>query len=138
LLAQTYWLRSDRARARAYADSARLALEAQLKTTSQSAERHASLGLTLAYVGRTAEAIRKGQRAVTLVPVSRDATVGADLQHQLVRIYILVGEPEKALDQLEPLLKIPYYLSPGWLRIDPNFDPLRENPRFQRLVNGTS
>ncbi len=61
---------------------------------------------------------------------------GAYFQLQLVRIYMLVGEPEKALDQLEPLLKIPFYLSPGWLKIDPNFDPLRKNPRFQRLVAG--
>jgi hypothetical protein len=69
-------------------------------------------------------------------PFSRDATVGPYLQHRLARIYLLVGEPEKALDQLEPLLKIPYYLSPGWLKIDPNFAPLRGNPRFERLVNG--
>jgi hypothetical protein len=54
-----------------------------------------------------------------------------------VRIYLLVGEPEKALDQLEPLLKIPYLLSPGWLRIDPTFAPLKGNPRFERLVAGT-
>ena len=47
---------------------------------------------------------------------------------------MLVGEPEKALDQLEPLLRIPYSLSPALLRIDPNFDSLRENPRFQKLV----
>ena len=66
----------------------------------------------------------------------RMPSIGPYIQHQLVRIYMLVGEPEKALDQLEPLLKIPYYLSPGWLKIDPNFDPLRKNPRFQKLVAG--
>ena len=49
-----------------------------------------------------------------------------------------MGEPEKALDELEPLLKIPYYLSPGWLRVDPTFGPLRGNPRFERLVNGVN
>ena len=70
--------------------------------------------------------------------IANDAFDGAYLQHQLVRFYILIGEPEKALDQLEPLLKIPYYLSPGWLRIDPNFDPVRNNPPFQRLVAGGS
>ena len=48
----------------------------------------------------------------------------------------VVGEPEKALEHLEPLLKIAYYLSPGWLRIDPNFDPLRKNLRFQKLATG--
>ena len=74
---------------------------------------------------------------MALLPVSRDAYFGAYLQHQLVRIYLLVGEPEKALDQLESLLKIPYYLSPGWLKIDPTFAPLRGNPRFERLVNGS-
>jgi hypothetical protein len=47
-----------------------------------------------------------------------------------------VGEPEKAVDRLEPLLEIPYVLSPGYLRIDPAFAPLRGHPRFQRLVAG--
>lgn len=53
-----------------------------------------------------------------------------------MRIYLLGGEPEKALDQLEPLLTMPYYLSPGWLRIDPTFAPLKGNPHFERLVAG--
>ncbi len=50
------------------------------------------------------------------------------------RVYILTGEHEKALDRLEPLLKIPYHLTPAWLEIDPNFDTLRQNPRFQMLI----
>ena len=99
-------------------------------------QRHVLRGLALAYLGRKEEAIREGERGVALDPMSKDAVDGPYDQHQLVRIYILVGEPEKALDQLEPLLKIPYYLSPGWLKIDPNFDPLRKNPRFQKLVAG--
>jgi hypothetical protein len=47
---------------------------------------------------------------------------------------MVVNEPDKALDLLEPLVKIPYYLSPRWLTIDPNFASLRSNARFQRLV----
>jgi hypothetical protein len=70
------------------------------------------------------------------LPISRDSYGGAYNQHQLVRIYLVVGEPEKALDQLEPLLKVPYHLSPGWLKIDPTFTPRRGNPRFERLIAG--
>jgi hypothetical protein len=88
----------------------------------------------LAYLGRKEEAIHTGERAVALLPLTKDAVFGAYFQHQLARIYILVGEPEKALDQLEPLLRNPYFLSPGWLKIDPNFDTLRKNPRFQKLI----
>ena len=111
-------------------------LEEQLRAAPDDAQRHLFLGLALAYLGRKEEAIREGERGVALNPVSKDARDGPYIQHQLARIYILVGEPEKALDQLEPLLKIPYFLSPGWLKIDPNFDPLRKNPRFQKLVAG--
>jgi eukaryotic-like serine/threonine-protein kinase len=137
VLAQTYALQGNGAKARMYADSVRLFNEEQLKAAPEDAQRHVFLGLSLAYLGQKAAAIREGKRGVTLLPISRDAVLGPYIQHQLARIYMLVGEPEKALDQLEPLLKIPYYLSPGWLKIDPNFDPLRGNPRFERLANGT-
>ena len=135
-LAGTYVLRGDMTKARAYADSARLAGEAQVREAPENGQRHVLLGTALAYLGRNAEAVREGERAVALLPVSKDASLGAYVQHQLVRIYLLVGEPDKALDQLEPLLKIPYFLSPGWLRIDPTFAPLKGNPRFERLVAG--
>ena len=131
-------LRGEGTRTRAYADSARIALEEQLRAAPEDGQLHVLLGTALAYLGRKADAVREGEKAVALLPLTKDATTSTYLQHQLARIYILVGEPEKALDQLEPLLKIPYYLSPGWLKIDPTFDPLRKNPRFQKLVAGTS
>jgi eukaryotic-like serine/threonine-protein kinase len=134
--AQTYDLRGNTAQARIYADSARLALEEQLRDTPEDGQRRTFRGLALAYLGRKAEAIAEGKRGVALLPVGRDAFLGAYLQHQLARIYLLAGEPEQALDQLEALLKIPYVLSPGWLRIDPTFDPLRKHPRFRKLVEG--
>jgi eukaryotic-like serine/threonine-protein kinase len=136
VLAQTYYLRGDRANARIYADSARMAFEENIKATPDDPQQHALLGLALAYLGRKADAIREGQRSVELQPISKDAFSGPYMQHQLVRIYVLTGEPDKALDLLEPLLKIPYSLSPGILGIDPNFAPLKGNPRFQKLLAG--
>ena len=139
-LAQAYALKGNATNVRIHAEEARMALEDQLRTVpnDEGPFLHASLGLALAYLGRKEEAIREGERGVALMPVNKDAFVGPYLQHQLARIYMLVDEPAKALDQLEPLLKIPYHLSPRWLKIDPNFDPLRKNPRFQKLVAGAN
>ena len=126
-------LRHDSVRARLYADSARLALEEQLEADPSDAMRHAILGTVLAHLGRKDEAIREGRLAVDLVPLDR-GNPGRYMQLQLTRTYILVGEPDLALDQLEPLLKEPGYITPGWLRVDPMFDPVREHPRFRKLV----
>jgi hypothetical protein len=71
------------------------------------------------------------------LPIAKQRVADPYVQHQVVRIHILVGNHDKALDLLEPLLKVPYHLTPGWLRIDPNFDPLRGNPRFDKLAQGT-
>jgi len=136
-LAQVFALSGDTAAAGSRAEAGRTALEEQLQAAPNEPALHQELGLLMAYAGRREEAIQEGRRAVDLVPVAKDAYNGAYFQHQLARIYILVGEPEKALDLLEPLLKMPYFLSPGWLKIDPNFDPLRKNPRFQKLVAQT-
>jgi serine/threonine-protein kinase len=137
VLTQTLWLRGDRRQAMAFADSARVEFERNLQENSDDPQRRALLALVLAYLGRKTEAIREGERAVALMPASRDGYAGPYLQHVLARIYLLAGEPDKAIDQLEALLKTPYLLSPGWLRVDPTFEPLRNHPRFRKLVEGT-
>lgn len=133
-LAQAYALKGDAAKVRAYAERAGQAAEQEVAAVPRSAGAHFKLALAFAYLGRKAEAVREGKDGIAMQPITKDAYRGAAHQHELARIYILVGEPDKALNQLEPLLKVPYYLSPGWLRIDPTFDPLRRNPRFQKLV----
>jgi len=134
VLAQTYWVRGDKVRARAYADSSRTALLEVLKVAPHDAQRLLFLGLAQAYLGQKADAIRNGEHGAGLLPPSKDQVAGAYFQHVLARIYVITGEYDKALDTLEPLLKMSYDLSPGWLRIDPNFAPLKGNPRFERLL----
>jgi Flp pilus assembly protein TadD len=136
-LAETNWLRGDLEGTLAYAESARIALLPQIETARQDPRLHVLNGVALAYLGRKAEAIREGEQAVSLVPISNDARSGTSIRYGLARIYTLAGEPEKAIGQLESLLEIPFYLSPGWLKIDPNFDALRSYPRFRRLVSGS-
>jgi tetratricopeptide (TPR) repeat protein len=131
-----YQLRGDRRGVAVYADSARQALEEQARAAPEDGQRHVLLGLALAYLGRKEEAIREGRRGVELLPIRRDGYFGPYNQLQLVRIYLMVGEEEQALEQLEPLLKVPFYLSAGWLRIDPTFEPIRKDPRFVKLVGG--
>ena len=93
---QIHHLRGDSARARAWADSARGAIQSQLQSVPNDAQLHAFLGLASAVLGRRGEAIEEGERAVDLVPSRRDGWNGPYLEHLLVRIYMLAGEPDKA------------------------------------------
>jgi len=95
---------------------------------------HSSLGIVLANLGRKKEAIREGKLGVELCPVSKDSFLGPLRVMDLARIYIMVGEYDAGLDQLEYLLSIPSLVSVPLLKIDPRWDPLRDLPRFQRLL----
>ena len=135
-LAQAWTLRGDRAKAREYAEEARKAFTAPGREP-RGGEPNVYLGLALAHLGRKAEATHEADGIMALGLIERNRFLGPDHQHDVVRIHILLGNHERALDLLEPLLKVPYYLTPAWLRVDPNFDALRGNPRFEALAHGT-
>ena len=135
-LAQTFDLLGDKTRSRAYADSARIEYAMQLEDSPGDAQVHALMGVALGYAGRLTEAVLEGQKGVALGSIATDHFNGPYYNQQLARIYVMAGQPEKALDQIDILLKAHYIITPAWLKIDPNFDPLRQNPRFQKLVAG--
>jgi len=69
-----------------------------------------------------------------LEPVATNGVTGPFLLHFLAISHLVLGDQEAALDLLERLLQVPYYVSGPWLRIDPTFGRLRGNPRFEQLI----
>ena len=123
--------------ARASFDAARKQFETELRKRPDDNDLHAALGMAYAGLGRKEEAIREGKRAVELLPVSKDAMWGPEMTANLAVIYVLVGEQNAALDQIEYLLSIPSNFSVPLLRIDPQWDPLRNHPRFQKILESS-
>jgi serine/threonine-protein kinase len=121
---------------RVYYDSARIVLEAELEKLPDDPRMLVSLGIACAGLGLKEEAIRYGERAVELLPMTKEAYRGAYLVEGLARIYTMIGDHEAALERLELLLSVPSQLSPALLRLDPVWDPLREYPRFKVLSSG--
>jgi serine/threonine-protein kinase len=92
------------------------------------------LGMADAALGNKEDAIREGRRAVELVPVSKNAIEGALLIRYLAVIYAWTGEKDRALKRLDEAAKLPNYLSYGELLLHPRWDPLRGDPRFDKIV----
>src|SRR5881392_663377 len=92
------------------------------------------LGMADAALGNKEDAIREGRHAVELLPVTKDAIIGPLLVKYLALIYAWTGEKDLAFEQLSAAAKLPGYLSYGELRLHPYWDPLRSDPRFDKIV----
>jgi TolB-like protein/Flp pilus assembly protein TadD len=133
-LAGEHWLRGDRVAARRHAEEARLGFAAQLEQSPDEAILHAALGGALAILGRDDEAVRAGERALALAPLDKNGYSGGEALHTFSLIQVRLGRHDRAIEVVERLLAAPYWITPGWLRIDPNYDPLRGRPGFERLL----
>ncbi len=85
-------------------------------------------------LGQKEAAIAEGRRAVNLMPLSRDAYDGMFVLQGLAQVYTWTGEKEKALELVRQLMSIPGYLTYGYLKVDPSWNPLRDDPRFEQFV----
>jgi len=136
-----YLTQGDNENAQKAFEKARPSFEALVKEAPLSADRHANLGWLYAFMGRREDAIREGQRAVELKPESKDAFDGAIMNCYLALIYARVGEKDLALPLIERLLKTPgavdsvdYSITLNDLKFRWEWDPLRGDPRFQKLI----
>ncbi len=120
--------------AKKYYEDARSILESKIQEQPEDARFHSSLGIAYAGLGRKEDAIHKGKLAVELLPISKEAISGSFRIVDLAQIYVMVGEFDAAIDQLEFLLSIPSELSIPLLRLDPAWNPLRDHPRFKKLL----
>ncbi len=95
---------------------------------------HSSLGVTYAGLGRKNEAIKEGKEAIRLLPMSKDALYGIPYVEDLAIIYTMLGDFDRALDQVEYLFSVPSWISPAYLEMDIRFAPLKSYPKYKDLV----
>ena len=117
--------------------------EQAVQEAADAAERHANLGLVYAFMGRKADAIRAGRLAVQLKPQAKDANDGAIMLCYLALIYARVGEVDQAIPLIEQLLStagavdsVDYSITRNDLKFRWEWDPLRKDERFQKLLAG--
>ena len=129
-------LRHERQNDRPYYDSAARVLEWHTQDLPGDWNFHSRLGLAYAGQKRFAEALREAETGVETLPWSKDVLFAGNALWILAGIEVEAGRYDRALEHLRELLSHPGYVSPGWLRVDPTFAPLKGNPRFEKLVAG--
>jgi tetratricopeptide (TPR) repeat protein len=115
-------------------DSARIFLEKKIIDFPEDHRLYSSLGIAYAGLGLDDKAIYAGEKAVKLLPVSKEAYRGTYPIEDLALIYVMTGKYDKALEQIEYLLSIPGFLSTKILELDPRWAPLKNQPGFKRIL----
>ena len=127
-------MKGDTAGAYAAFSAARAQQEEAVRAAPDDASKLCFLGLIDASLGRKEEALREGRRAVELLPSTEDALNGTEVLYFYAVICAWTGERDEAIQQLETLAKLPAGVSYGEIRLDPFWDPLRGDPRFEKIV----
>ena len=124
----------DEAGARAAFLKAQSAIEEDLKKSPDSADTHIQLARVLAFLGEKDPALAEAQRASELLPESKDAFSGPDITEGVAQVHAIVGENNRAIEILDGLLSRPSSVTVEILKINPIWDPLRNDPNFQALL----
>jgi len=130
-----YLLQGNKDKAQPALEHALLVSEQLLRDAPEDPRRYAQHGFILAALGRKQEAIAEGKRAVDLLPESQDAFDGPLGVGALAEIYACTCESDEALRLIEHLLGTPSGVTIPLLKLDPVWDPLRKDPRFQALID---
>jgi TolB-like protein/Flp pilus assembly protein TadD len=130
-----HFLEGDKPRAQIEFEKARVVSEKLLRDAPEDPARHAQHGLILAALGQKEEAIKEGKKAVELLPESQDAFDGPQYTTVLAQIYAWTGESDEAFRLLDHLLATPNGLTVPMFKLDPAWDSLRKDPRFQALID---
>ncbi|MGZ5003581.1 MAG: tetratricopeptide repeat protein [Chthoniobacterales bacterium] len=127
--------KGDSARATAAFSAARTILEQRLAVKPEDARTLAVLAQVDAGLGRKELAIQEAQHAVDLMPVSKDVYDGALVLEGLAQVYTWANEPDRAIELLQKLVAMPSYVNYARLKLHPMWNPLRGDPRFEKIVN---
>jgi len=126
--------KKDRPAARRFADSVLVYASKVMTGTSLDAGLHGDVAMAYAAKGDNQRRLEHAELTMKAVPISVDAATGTANACNLVNTAVLAGSYDEALSRLRQVLAIPSGISVGLLRVDPWFDPLRGDPRFQRLL----